>query len=54
MFHKFVRVIKGITSDGSFETYINGLHRDPRSGGPTFDEARKDFRAVKSGSLRGF
>ncbi|MDP6454515.1 MAG: hypothetical protein QF898_14525 [SAR202 cluster bacterium] len=44
----FSRVIKAIKPSGksSFDNYIGNLSKSSHRGGPTYDEARRDFAAA--------
>jgi hypothetical protein len=45
MLRKIVDTITGAI-EGDFESYYRGIHRRTRDGGPTLDEARRDYRSA--------
>ncbi len=45
MFHRFIDTIRSISATSTFDTYLNNLQRNGRTGTPRMDEARKDFRS---------
>ena len=45
MLHRFIDTIRSMHATSTFETYLNNLQRNGRTGTPRVDEARKDFRS---------
>lgn len=55
MFHRFINSIRSLGHHSTgFEVYMSGLNRDSMSGGPTADEAKKDYRRVLRSENKGF
>lgn len=46
MLHRFIDTIRNIGSRSGFELYLANLVRDNHQGGPTVDEARREYRAL--------
>ena len=46
MIDKFISAIRGSTAPSGLETYLQSLSVRRIIGGPTIDEARKDYRAA--------
>ena len=46
MLHKFIDTFRHLNDPSGFGLYLNNIQRGGRSGGPTVDEAKKDYKAV--------
>ncbi len=46
MLHRFIHTIRSIHTTSTFDTYLNNLQRNGRTGVPRVDEARKDFQSL--------
>jgi hypothetical protein len=53
MFEKVIGKIVHHRGFGTLESYYANMQKRGISGGPTFDEAKKDFRAAVSQNWRG-
>ena len=49
MLHRVIDTIRSMHAASSFDTYLNNLQRSGRTGMPTVEEARKDFRSFVKG-----
>jgi len=47
MIHKFIGIIKRVNHPSIIEAYYNNVQRDRAVSGPTYDEARQDFKAYE-------
>jgi hypothetical protein len=55
MFHKFINSIRSLGHHSTgFELYLSGLNRHRMGGGPTADEAKKDYRRAVHSENAGF
>lgn len=48
MFNRFFGSLRSLSANDTFEGYISGIYRHHRTGAPTADEAKKDYRAFVS------
>ena len=46
MFHKFITAMRESTGSSEFEHYLRSLGASRTVGGPTVDEARRDYRSI--------
>jgi hypothetical protein len=46
MFHKFITAMRESTGSSEFEHYLRSLGGRQIAGGPTVDEARRDYRSI--------
>ena len=46
MFNKFIEAMRETTAPSGFENYLRSLGARRTVGGPTIDEARRDYRSV--------
>ncbi len=46
MFHKFIEAMRETTAPAGFEGYMRSLGARRINGGPTIDEARRDYRSA--------
>ncbi len=46
MFNKFINTIRHLNEPSGFGLYLNNIQRHGRSGAPTAEEAKRDYRAV--------
>jgi len=51
-FKKLIRSITSEISDSDFENYYGMLVRNQVEGGPSADEARRDYNAVREAMVR--
>ena len=47
MLHKVIDIIQRVNHPSIIEAYYNNLQRDRAMSGPTYDEARQDFKAYE-------
>ena len=47
MFHKVIGIIQRVNHPSIIEKYYNNVRLDRAVSGPTYDEARKDFKAYE-------
>ena len=47
MLHKVIGIIKRANRPNCFQAYYNNVRLDRPMSGPTYDEARKDFKAYE-------
>ena len=45
MLHRFIDTIRSMYATSTFDTYLANLQRSGRTGMPSAEEARKDFRS---------
>ncbi len=43
MLNKFIYSLRHLSDTSGFEVYLNNIQRGGRSGGPTLDEAKRDY-----------
>ena len=46
MFHRIIEALRESTTPSGFESYMRTLNVRRANGGPTADEARRDFRSI--------
>lgn len=46
MIHKFIEAMRESTAPSGFESYLRSLGARRNHGGPTIDEARRDYLAI--------
>ena len=47
MLHKVIGIIHWVNHPSIIEAYCNNVRRDRAMSGPTYDEARQDFKAYE-------
>ncbi|MCH7786842.1 MAG: hypothetical protein IIB15_03150 [Chloroflexi bacterium] len=46
MLHKFINTLRHLNDPSGFELYLNNIQRGGRSGVPSLEEAKRDYKAV--------
>jgi hypothetical protein len=46
MFNRFIEAMRETTAPSGFENYLRSLGASRKFGGPTIDEARRDYRSA--------
>ncbi|MCH7800429.1 MAG: hypothetical protein IIC24_02685 [Chloroflexi bacterium] len=54
MFHKVIGIIRRANQPTGIQAYYNSIQRGRATSGPTYDEARRDFKNSESTRYQSF